>query len=199
MTDLSISRKTVRELFASMQNRKFIIPDFQRPYKWDIEKCETLWNDIESFNHTRDAENYFLGTIVSYINSENNIEIIDGQQRITTLFLMLRAFYKKLEDMIPDDEVLGLKNQIAPCIWDVNPMSLLVSDKTKIHIQSLVATEDDNENFHKILYTGEVLNGAKDNYSQNFSFFVDKSDEYAERQPLHWKELCVTVDILITD
>jgi len=42
-------------------------------------------------------EDYFLGTIVSYLNGKNQ-EIIDGQQRITSLLLMLRAFYYKLEN-----------------------------------------------------------------------------------------------------
>src|SRR5690606_40461483 len=69
MADLHVSKKTVGKLFSEMQNRKFVIPDYQRPYKWNIEKCETLWSDIENFAQT-DAKvgaDYFLGTIVSYV------------------------------------------------------------------------------------------------------------------------------------
>ena len=58
------------------------IPDYQRPYKWDKEKCETLWNDIEDFSRSTEAQNeesYFLGTVVSYNNEDGNPEIIDGQ------------------------------------------------------------------------------------------------------------------------
>jgi uncharacterized protein with ParB-like and HNH nuclease domain len=134
-----------------------------------------------------------LGTIVSYINDEKNQEIIDGQQRITSFMLMLRAFYRKLEDMTEDEDVIGLKNQLAPCIWDINPISQKVSDKTKIHIISLVATEEDNETFHKILETGTAIETAKDNYSRNFNFFKAKCDEYATINPMQWKELCVTI------
>jgi|GEM_PF-6614945 len=47
MAELHVSKKNISKLLTEMQGRKFIIPDFQRPYKWDIEKCETLWNDIE--------------------------------------------------------------------------------------------------------------------------------------------------------
>lgn len=195
MADLHVSKKTVGKLFSEMQHKKFVIPDYQRPYKWNIEKCETLWNDVENFAQT-DAKNgadYFLGTIVSYANDEKNQEIIDGQQRITSFMLLLRAFYKKLEDMVEDEDVIGLKNQLAPCIWDINPISQKVTDKTKIHIVSEVATEQDNETFHKILETGTVTQNTEDNYSKNYRFFKTKCDEYATVNPMQWKELCITI------
>lgn len=195
MAELHVSKKSISKLLSEMQNKTFIIPDFQRPYKWDIEKCETLWNDIENFTLTdaKDGADYFLGTIVSYINEDKNQEIIDGQQRITSFFLLLRAFYKKLELMVEDDDVIGLKNQLAPCIWDINPISQRVSDKSKIHIKSLVATEEDNDTFHKILETGEINIEATDRYSINYRFFKSKCDEYAGLNPMQWKELCVTI------
>jgi uncharacterized protein with ParB-like and HNH nuclease domain len=195
MADLHVSKKTVGKLFSEMQNRKFVIPDYQRPYKWNIEKCETLWNDIENFAQT-DAKNgadYFLGTIVSYVNDDKNQEIIDGQQRITSFMLLLRSFYKKLDDMVEDEDVIGLKNQLAPCIWDINPISQKVTDKTKIHIVSEVATEEDNETFHQILETGIIVENTTDNYSKNYRFFKEKCDEYATLNPMQWKELCVTI------
>lgn len=195
MAELHVSKKTIGKLFSEMQNKKFVIPDFQRPYKWNIEKCETLWSDIENFAQT-DAKlgtDYFLGTIVSYVNKEKNPEIIDGQQRITSFLLMLRAFYKKLENMVEDEDVIGLKNQLAPCIWDINPISQKISDKTKIHIVSLVATEEDNETFHEILATGLASEDSTDNYSKNYIYFKNKCDEYATINPMQWKELCVTI------
>ena len=195
MAELHVSKKTIGKLFSEMQNRKFVIPDYQRPYKWDVEKCETLWNDIENFAQT-DAKNgadYFLGTIVSYVNDDKNQEIIDGQQRITSFLLLLRSFYKKLDDMTVDEDVLGLKNQLAPCIWDINPISQKVTDKKKIHIVSEVATEEDNETFHNILETGVANANAEDNYSKNYLFFKEKCDGYATLNPMQWKELCVTI------
>lgn len=195
MAELHVSKKTIGKLFSEMQERKFVIPDYQRPYKWDTEKCETLWNDIVDFTLTdaKGGADYFLGTIVSYINEDKCPEIIDGQQRLTSLLLLLRAFYRKLEDMIEDEDVVGLKNQLGPCIWDINPISQRVSDKAKIHIQSLVATEDDNETFHKILETGTYSESSTDNYSVNYGFFKGKCDAYAESNPMRWKELCVTI------
>jgi len=195
MAELHVSKKSIGKLFSEMQNRKFIIPDFQRPYKWEIEKCEILWDDIENFAQTDSINgvDYFLGTIVFYTDNDKNLVIIDGQQRITSFLLMLRAFYSKLEIMIQDEDVTGLKNQIAPCIWDINQISQKVSDKTKIHIESFVATEDDNDIFHKILENGLTEESASDNYSKNFIYFKNKCDDYANINPMQWKYLCVTI------
>lgn len=136
MSELNVSRKSIEEILslnASGQSGKsYIIPEYQRPYKWDIEKCETLWIDITNFyDETKDGKDieYFLGTIVTCNDPSNPkvIDVIDGQQRLTTIMLMLRAFYSKLEEMQAnnpnDKDIIGLMASIAPCIWNVNPMS----------------------------------------------------------------------------
>ena len=196
MAELSVTRKNISKLFSEMQDKKFIIPDYQRPYKWDEENCETLWNDITNFfAEKKEGEEYFLGTIVTCKGDDpkNEIEIIDGQQRITSLFLLLRAFYSKLENMPDDDNIIGLKGQIAPCLWNVDPISRKVKDATKIHIESRVATETDNEVFHAILRVGTPSDKNKDLYSSNYSFFYRKCEEYAKNNPIHWQPLCVTI------
>jgi uncharacterized protein with ParB-like and HNH nuclease domain len=195
MAELHVSKKSINSLFSEIQGKRFIIPDYQRPYKWNVEKCETLWNDIEDFVRTeaKDGADYFLGTIVSYENEEKYPEIIDGQQRITSIMLLLRAFYKKLELMEEDKDVKGLKNRLAPCLWDINEISQEVEDFSKIHIESRVATESDNEVFHQILKTGEYNISAKDNYSKNYGFFKKQCDEYAENNPMQWKQLCLSI------
>ena len=196
MAELSVTRKNISKLFSEMQDKKFIIPDYQRPYKWDEENCETLWNDITNFfAEKKESEEYFLGTIVTCKGDDprNEIEIIDGQQRITSLFLLLRAFYSKLENMPDDDNIIGLKSQIAPCLWNVDPISRKVKDTTKIHIESRVATKTDNDVFHAILRLGKPSDKNKDLYSSNYSFFYRKCEEYAKNNPIHWQPLCVTI------
>lgn len=197
MAELNVSRKTISKLFTDMQNKKFIIPEYQRPYKWDMEKCDTLWQDILDFYESGQSQNqeYYLGTIVSYKNEDDGrfVDIIDGQQRITSFFLLLRAFYTKLEAMTVDQNVTGLKRQIAPCIWDVDEISELVKDYSKIHIESKVATDEDNHTFHVILETGHYDIAKKDRYTANYRFFIEKCSEYATTNPLRWQELCVTI------
>lgn len=206
MSELNVSRKSIEEILslnASGQSGKsYIIPEYQRPYKWDIEKCETLWIDITNFyDETKEGKDieYFLGTIVT-CNDQSNpkvIDVIDGQQRLTTIMLMLRAFYSKLEEMQAnnpnDKDIIGLMASIAPCIWNVNPMSREVTDKGDIHIHSLVATDKDNDTFHEILETGRATENQKSNYACNYAFFVNKYNEYVSNAPMHWKELCLTI------
>jgi len=194
MADLQVSKKTIAKLLGDMQGRKFIIPDFQRPYKWNVEKCETLWKDIVSFfeNDPSDTD-YFLGTIVTAENEDKLPEVIDGQQRLTSFFLLLRSFYKKLEDMSENNEVRGLKGQIGPCIWDVDQVSMQVEDFKKIHLKSDVATEEHNEILHKILESGEYDESKKDNYTLNYHFFKNACDDYAQKNPMEWYKLAVTI------
>jgi len=198
MAELNVTKKSISSLFSEMQGSKFIIPDYQRPYKWDLEKCEILWQDLTGFFEERKSnEEYYLGTIVTCRNDESNkneVEVIDGQQRITSLLLLLRAFYSKLENSaIVDDNIVGLKNQIAPCIWDVNQISGRVTDFNLIHIESRVATESDNDVFHSILRTGQSKPNATDLYSKNYHYFFSKCEEYAMANPIHWQSFCVSI------
>ncbi|MBW0436012.1 DUF262 domain-containing protein [Leptospira yasudae] len=196
MAELNVSRKTISKLFSEMQGKKYIIPDYQRPYKWDKEKCETLWIDITNFFQERNKDDeYFLGTIVTCKNDDvkNEIEIIDGQQRVTSLLLLLRAFYKKIELMQEDDNIVGLKSQIAPCIWDVDEISKKVKDRTTIHIESKVATAADNDEFHKILESGEIYKDSQSLYSQNYEYFYDRCEDFAKVNPLHWQALSIVI------
>ncbi len=198
MAELNVTKKSISSLFTEMQGKKFIIPDYQRPYKWDLEKCEILWQDLTGFFEDRKQnEEYYLGTVVTCRNDDNSkveIEVIDGQQRITSLLLLLRAFYSKLENTtIVDDNISGLMNQISPCIWDVNPISGKVTDTNLIHIESRVATESDNEVFHTILRTGQTRPNVTDLYSKNYNFFYSRCEEYAKTNPMHWQAFCVTI------
>ena len=106
MSKLNIDQQTIKELFSNKKS-DFLIPDYQRPYAWDDVEYQTLWDDIFSFafpdnDYTLfDSENdeYFLGPIVTFKNEDNKLEIIDGQQRLTTLMLLLRAFYSFFGNM----------------------------------------------------------------------------------------------------
>ena len=107
MAELSVSKKNIKDL---LNNNKadFLIPDYQRPYAWDAEKeCQTLWEDVFDFafpendysNFDTKTAEYYLGPIVTFTNNKKQSEIIDGQQRLTTIMLLLRAFYSRFEKM----------------------------------------------------------------------------------------------------
>lgn len=66
------------------------VPDYQRPYKWSAKSALTLFNDIYQA-YEKNVREYRLGTIILYQNNENGFEIVDGQQRITSLLILLYA------------------------------------------------------------------------------------------------------------
>lgn len=79
----AIEYLSVKKLFDG--NNHYIIPIYQRNYAWDIEEVVQLINDIK--NH--DGNNYYLGALTVKKRADNDFEVIDGQQRLTTLFLIL--------------------------------------------------------------------------------------------------------------
>ncbi len=201
MEKLNATKKNIGTLFTELNKNKFIIPEYQRKYDWDIEKCETLWDDMTGFfgeNVTNDEE-YFLGTLVlCKAENSNDLEIIDGQQRITSFLLLLRAFYSKLEKMTPDDNIRGLTGQIEPCIWETNKISKQVDDKTKIHLLSNANIDPDNELLYNILEKGthtEEKNTPHSHkkYQKNYNFFYEQCNTYAQNNPIQWQALIVFI------
>lgn len=79
----------------------YYIPAYQRPYAWSEEETETLYDDLYSFFTTEKTENYFLGSIV-LIKDDNNprADVIDGQQRLTTLTILFAAIASKLPENV---------------------------------------------------------------------------------------------------
>ena len=88
-TSIEVNKKSVAALLESAKNHKFVIPEYQRPYAWGDEECQTLWDDLSTFATQEGESTYFLGTIVSYENDKGESEIIDGQQRTTSLLTSL--------------------------------------------------------------------------------------------------------------
>ncbi|MFL1731764.1 DUF262 domain-containing protein [Moraxella oculi] len=79
----AIEYLSVKKLFDG--NNHYIIPIYQRNYAWDIEEVVQLINDIKKY----DGNNYYLGALTVKKRADNAFEVIDGQQRLTTLFLIL--------------------------------------------------------------------------------------------------------------
>ena len=71
----------------------YIVPDYQREYVWTDEQVEQLMADLLDAYNTDNKKAYFLGTIVTY-DSGSQFELIDGQQRLTTFFVLLCAIKK---------------------------------------------------------------------------------------------------------
>ena len=98
--NINVNKQSVLDLLKSGQETPFVIPEYQRPYSWSDDEIITLFEDLWEFSiertHKDGAKSYFLGCVVSY-EENGERQIIDGQQRITSLFLLLRAVFSMLE------------------------------------------------------------------------------------------------------
>ena len=186
MSKLNVDQKTIMLLFSDKKS-DFLIPDYQRPYAWEESQCQTLWDDIFAFafpdnNYEKFEKNeeYFLGSIVTFENENNKKEVIDGQQRLTTLMLLLRAFYAKFGNM-QDDNSKSTRDRIAQCLWKTDEFGK--ADLNVLKIDSEVATDNDKDEFLDILKTGIVSKDQKSNYAKNYIFFQQKIDIFLSEFP----------------
>ncbi len=99
---ISGSEYPIAKIFSSEFD--YVIPPYQRPYAWTIDETSELFQDLLDFYLNEQDEGYFLGSIV-LIKEETkpNAEVIDGQQRLTTLTILLAALSNELDGELRSD------------------------------------------------------------------------------------------------
>lgn len=189
-TTIEVNKQSVEALLGSGKTKPFVVPEYQRPYAWTDEQVETLFEDLWDFTATSGGTeregSYFLGSVVAYENEDGEQEIIDGQQRITSLFLLLRAIYTKLVATPASERTAEANNfigKIEPAIWRTNKLTGTV-DYKNILLTSRVVNNDGNEILRSILETGCADENAKDNYSKNYHYFQELFDKHSTENPL---------------
>ena len=192
MSKLNVDQKNIKELF---QNKKadFLIPDYQRPYAWGENECRTLWDDIFTFaipdeGRTEFDSNseYFLGPIVTFKNDDEKMEVIDGQQRLTTLMLLLRAFYSKFSHM-QDKASVSTRENIEKCLWKTDEFG--EPDMSLLKIDSEVANDNHKEEFLNILRKGDAPKSMTSTYAENYRFFQSCIDDFLSKYPTYFAYL----------
>ena len=177
MNDNSIGATPTKYLSHVNSNIQFIVPVFQRNYCWQIEQCARLWNDIENSKE----KGHFLGIFVNVHNDgTTNFHkwlVIDGQQRLTTLTLLMVALRNYLNEnecsgtLSPEEiEKIFLINESKP-IDSKDRFKLLlrgVDDKT---MRKYVNLKDKHE----------LDNESEENYSESiqnaYEYFRNKLAE----------------------
>lgn len=183
----------IKELFGNT-NSLFQIPNYQRPYSWQDEEVERLWDDVYTAfvnnyeDHSYD-ENYFLGSIICVPHPSGYSDIVDGQQRLTTLMILLcvvRDLYPKLHDEVdiqtnPDFIKIS---RIKKCIYDED-------DRSRLKLMTHVGHQNDFENLiiKKVDFetlkkpTKKKINSNPQSRFVNTAFiFKNKLEEIGEKQ-----------------
>ena len=131
MEDIFYSKsQSIKQLFGSPDSL-FQVPLYQRPYSWESEEVEQLWEDLyDAYENQEKNPNYFLGSIITIPKDNGYQDIVDGQQRLTTLmilFCVIRDFYPKINAHInvhEDSEVIQIK-RIKSFICDADDRTRL--------------------------------------------------------------------------
>lgn len=161
--------------FIGNSDRVFIIPPFQRNYAWSINQCEELFSDIvDSYNK---KSNHYIGNIVYYEGTNNSASfnefiLIDGQQRITSILLLLLAIHNKLPNNDYNKQAIYnryLTNSIGP-------------EKRRVKLKQ---TENDEDIFDKIIQNQALAEDEKKSkIYENYNYFLQKLDEIEKNIPL---------------
>lgn len=106
---------------------QYIIPPYQREYAWNKNQWDNLFDDL-----SENDKGYFLGSLICILGEENKATVIDGQQRLTTLNILLLAIYSKLKKMLNDDnnQKIMISNKSYNKAWLNLDEFLIYNDKT---------------------------------------------------------------------
>ncbi|GAA9058437.1 DUF262 and DUF1524 domain-containing protein [Helicobacter pylori] len=100
---------TLLNFIKDNQKNQLVIPIYQRLYSWEKEQCKQLWDDIVKTGGSDQIEGHFIGSILYVLDgithSDNALLIIDGQQRLTTITLLLTALRNHLSDEVKRKEI----------------------------------------------------------------------------------------------
>lgn len=186
---------TIGSYLKLEDDAKFIIPEYQRKYSWEISNCDKLWSDITEFIETKSKDLYFFGTIImNCSNEDTELGLIDGQQRTTTFILLLKALLTKinetLEKMIDDPESEQLKRGLR------ERRRTLISILYKIDPDDI--TDEPDEKKDKEIYNSfsNLINNSnqeKETYKEDFinimkSLKYEDAEESAIKIPYKQKD-----------
>ena len=153
-------------------NKQFLIPIYQRYYSWETEQCSRLWNDIVDMQKNNKA-GHFVGSIVNIAEQAmptgvQKYMIIDGQQRLTTLTLLLIALRDYAEEH-PEDGTINARR--------IDNMLLKNEYEKGDERYKLLLTETDRDLLISLVEKkpiGDTRERLGSRILSNYSFFVEK-------------------------
>lgn len=150
-------------------NRQFLIPVYQRFYSWDIDQCKRLWNDIVEMQRKGKA-GHFVGSIVNIAEQAmptgvQKYMIIDGQQRMTTLTLLLLAL-RDYAIKNPSDTTINARR--------IDNMLLKNEYESGDERYKLLLTETDRDILISLVEEKPISEGIRSRLIENYNFFANK-------------------------
>lgn len=116
----------------------YSVPRFQRDYSWTSTEWDDLWQDIESLFEDDGEQEHYMGYLVLQSKDSKNFDVIDGQQRLSTLSLLILAVLANLKDLITNDQEIESNKQRleqlrSSFIGYLDPVTLIAKSKLNLN------------------------------------------------------------------
>lgn len=148
---MKASETKLQQIFEGI--KQFVVPLFQRTYSWDTTQWEKLWNDLIELSEAENPRDHFIGSIVTMPTSSvpegvAKYLLIDGQQRLTTIFILLVLLRDKLLQSSQDMEAEELNNTLIVNQYKkgADHFKLLPTQLDRLSFQKLVKPNENNSN-----------------------------------------------------
>lgn len=135
-TNFKTENNTYRKLLGT--GLSYRIPRFQRDYSWSTEEWEDLWADIEEVTSAGGESSHYMGYLVLQSHDDKTFDVIDGQQRLTTLTILVLSAMRVLSDLIrsgdnADKNTQRLDQIRSNYIGYLDPVSLVARSKLTLN------------------------------------------------------------------
>ena len=182
--DIDYQKMTIEKIFDNL----YVVPEYQREYVWDGDvEVDALLSDLISAYENNPDKTYFMGTTVVYSNNSNKYELIDGQQRITTFFLIICAIIHVFKENKCDASAFEQKLHSTKYIGkgkskSTYALELQYTDSTDIlekiynNDDSLSSKEMEDGSCKKLCFAYEYIKKELDRKYQIFDDFAGFAD-----------------------
>ena len=193
---LNAEQKNLRRLWSEYDS--FVIPPYQRPYSWSASECKQLYDDlIDAFNRPNDND-YFVGTIILAVADDQRDEypcVVDGQQRLTTFWLMFKALSVLLPEIPSIIDMLyahewdgkGGRLRINSLVNDANDMEMMkkiygwgAEDYESMYVELM-----DNFKAYSRMDIGDFLNATGSTMEAATLYFYYRLREFKQEDGMH--------------
>ena len=163
---------SIKDLF---QSKRFIVPVYQRPYKWESEQVDSLLKDLnDSFISQNENRELFVGNLIlSSIGGDgfgSQFEVVDGQQRLTTFSLILLSIYSLAKAMkyntVDNEDLTSVVPEIRKCLWKYKDNSCHVDQKV-LRLGTI-----ENSIFEQLM---DFAFNSPENFSENINNIVTRN------------------------
>lgn len=173
--------KEARLLEFLKNTPQFVIPIYQRTYSWKEKECQQLWDDVLRGGYNDNIKAHFIGSVV-YVNKglysvsdQTPLLLIDGQQRITTITLLIAALTEVIGDQEPIEDFSRAK---LKGYYLTNPLE----SGEKFH--KLILSQTDDKSLKAIIHGNQQPDDKSIRVVENYEFFKSKLEKQGDLKPI---------------